>query len=172
MNTKRKIRAKEVIHDIRNGMNPSDLMAKYQFTLKGLRTAFQKLVEVQALNKSELNDLRSLYDISVKGLRQFRRKQLSAPLKIYDGGDPFKSGIVKDISEKGICIQGIQAEVGDLKNFIIRLGLFGHSPTMVFEARCRWIEKDLASGKTSLAGFEITNISSLDSRELNRLIAT
>ena len=170
MNLKRKIRAKDVVNDIRTGMNASDLMMKYQFTLRGLRTAFQKLVEANVVSKTELNDLRSLYDISVQGLRKFSRKRLSTPLKIYDGGDPFKSGIVKDISEKGMCLEGIQAEIGDIKNFIVRLGMFGHSPTLVFEAKCRWVEKDETSGKTLQSGFEITSISALDSQELNKLI--
>jgi hypothetical protein len=118
MNAKRKIRARDVIDDIRTGMNVSDLMAKYQLTLRGLRTAFQKLLEADAVTSDELNNLKSLHDISVSGLRRFRRKRLNPPLKIFDGGDPFKSGVVKDISEKGVCIQGIQTEVGDLKNFI------------------------------------------------------
>ncbi len=170
MNPKRKIRGKDVVNDIRTGMNTSDLMTKYQFTLKGLRTAFQKLVEANAVSKTELNDLRTLYDVSVKGLRKLSRKQPSTPLKIYDGGDPFKSGTVKDISEKGMCVEGIQAEIGDVKSFIIRLGMFGHSPTLVFEAKCRWVEKDGTSGKTLQSGFEITNISALDFQELNRLI--
>jgi len=171
MNAKRKIKARDVIDDIRTGMNASDLMAKYQLTFRGLRIAFQKLVEANAVTSDELNNLKSLHELSVSGLRQFRRKRLNPPLKIFDGGDPFKSGAVKDISEKGVCIQGIETKVGDLKNFIIRLGDFGHSSTMVFEAMCRWVEKDPTSGKARVAGFEITSISSLDSGELNKLIA-
>lgn len=170
MNAKRKIKARDVIDDIRTGMNASDLMAKYQLTLKGLRIAFQKLVEADAVTSDELNSLKSLHDISVSGLRRFCRKRLEPPLKIFDGGDPFKSGVVKDISEKGVCIQGIDAEVGDRKNFIIRLGDFGRTSTMVFEAMCRWVEKDPASRRVRVAGFEITSISSLDSGELNKLI--
>ncbi len=171
MNAKRKIRARDVIDDIRTGMNASDLMAKYQLTLRGLRIAFQKLVEADAVTRDELNNLKSLHTISVSGLRRFRRKRLDPPLKIFDGGDPFKSGVVKDISETGVCIQGIETEVGDLKNFIIRLGDFGRTSTMVFEAMCRWVEKDPTSRKARVAGFEITSISSLDSGELNKLIA-
>jgi hypothetical protein len=170
MNSIRKIKAKDVVQDIRGGMNATDLMKKYQLSLKGLRAAFHKLVQADALSRKELNELRSLHDTSVSGLRKIRRRQLSSPLKIYDGGDPFKSGIVKDISEKGICMEGIQAELGEVKNFIIRLGLFGYSPTMVFEAKCRWVDKK-NPGKT-LAGFEITYISSLDSRELDKLLST
>ena len=39
------------------GMNVSDLMAKYRLTIKGLRTAFQQLVQGSAMSKDELNNL-------------------------------------------------------------------------------------------------------------------
>ncbi len=171
MNSKRRIRAKELIHDIRGGMNVSGLMDKYRLTTKGLRIAFQKLVEVNVMSGEELSNLKSLYDVSAEGLRQFQRKPMKLPVRIFDGGDPFKSGLVKDISEKGLCVKELEAKVGEVKSFIIRLGSFGESSTIVFQARCRWVKKSSVSGKTQLAGFEITDISSLDFGQLNRLIS-
>jgi PilZ domain len=171
MNSKRRIRAREFINDLRVGMDVSGLMAKYRLTTKGLRTAFQKLVEVDAMSSEELSDLKSLYDASGEGLRRFRRKPMKFPIKIFDGGDPFKSGSVKDISEKGLCVREIEARIGEEKSFIIRLGSFGDSSTIVFQARCRWVKKSSVTGKTQLAGFEIIDISSLDFGQLNRLIS-
>jgi hypothetical protein len=171
MNSKRRIGAKELINDIRVGMSASGLMAKYRLSTKGLRTAFRKLVEVDAMSHEELSNLKSLYDASAEGLRQFERKPMKFPVKIFDGGDPFKSGLVKDISEKGLCVREIEAGVGEIKSFIIRLGSFGDSSTIVFQARCRWVKKSNVSGKTQLAGFEIIDISSLDFGHLNRLIS-
>ena len=172
MNPKRSIKARDIIDDIRGGMNASDIMAKYRLTIKGLRTAFQQLVQGSALSKEELNDLRSLRDVSVKGLRQLPRYPMKSPIKIFDGGDPFKGGVIKDISEKGVCIQGIESQIGEVKNFIIRLGYLGAGGTIVFEARCRWVKKVMTSGKTEVAGFEITDISSLDSGAFARFIST
>jgi len=172
MNPKRSIKARDIINDIRGGMNVSAIMTKYRLTIKGLRTAFQQLVQGSALSKEELNDLKSLRDAAVKGLRQLQRYPIKSPIKIFDGGDPFKGGVVKDISEKGVCIQGIEGHVGDVKNFIIRLGSLGAGSTIVFEARCRWVKKGMTSGKTELAGFEITDISSLDSGAFARFIST
>ncbi|MGB6065918.1 MAG: PilZ domain-containing protein [Desulfomonilaceae bacterium] len=163
MKPARKIKAKDVIHDIRSGMNVSDLMAKYRLTINGMRTAFRMLVQGSAMSTDELNELKSLHDVSVHGLRQFPRYPAKFPMKIFDGGDPFKGGLITDISERGVCVQGIQAEIGEVKNFIIRMGPFGANTTIVFEARCCWVKKSLASHKASLAGFEITDISSLDS---------
>jgi hypothetical protein len=172
MNSKRRIRAREFINDLRVGMNVSGLMDKYRLTTKGLRTALQKLVEVDAMSSGELSNLKSLYDVSGEGLRRFQRKPMKFPIRIFDGGDPFKSGSVKDISEKGLCVREMEARIGELKSFIIRLGSFGDSSTIVFQARCRWVKKSSVSGKTQLAGFEITDISSLDFGTLNRLIST
>jgi hypothetical protein len=171
MNPKRSIKAREIINDIRGGMNACDIMAKYRLTIKGLRAAFQQLVQSSAMSNSELDQLKSLRDASIKGLRQLPRYPMKSPIKIFDGGDPFKGGVVKDISEKGVCIQGIEAQIGELKNFIIRLGYLGAGGTIVFEARCRWVKKGKTSGKTELAGFEITDISSLDSGKYARFIS-
>jgi hypothetical protein len=170
MNAKRKIKAKEIISDIRTGMAASELLAKYQFNAKSLRTIFQKLLQARAMSKDELNMHKSLHDGATHGLRRFRRKSMVFPLKIYDGGDPFKSGTVKDVSEKGVCIEGIDTAIGDVKNFIVRFGAFGDSSTMVFEGKCRWVDKHPMTGRVSSAGFEITYISSLDSGELKKLI--
>jgi hypothetical protein len=172
MNPKRSIKARDIVNDIRGGMDVSDVMSKYRLTIKGLRTAFQQLLQASAMSKGELNDLKSLRDASVKGLRQLPRYPMKSPIKIFDGGDPFKGGVVKDISEKGVCIEGIEAQIGVVKNFIIRLGHLGADGTIVFEARCRWVKKGMASGKTELAGFEITDISSLDSGTFARFIST
>jgi hypothetical protein len=171
MNPKRRIKATDITNDIRGGMNVSQLMAKYRLTIKGLRKAFHQLVEGSALSKEELNSLKSLRDITVKELRQFPRYPMKSPMKIFDGGDPFKGGVVKDLSEKGVCIQGIETEIGEVKNFIIRLGSFGATSSIVFQARCRWVKKSMTSGKTDLAGFEITDISTLDSGVFARFIS-
>ncbi len=171
MNPKRRIKARDIVGDIRGGMNVSDLMVKYQLTIKSLRTAFHQLVEGSAMSKEELSKLKSLHDNTVKGLRHFPRFPMKSPIKIFDGGDPFKGGVVKDISEKGVCVQGIEARVGEVKNFIIRLGSLGAESTIVFQARCRWVKKSETSGKTILAGFEITDISTLDSGVFARFIS-
>ena len=84
------------------------------------------------MSREELSNLRSLHDVSAEGLRGFQRKPMKFPVTIFDGGDPFKSGLVKDISEMGLCVKGIEVQLGEVKSFIIRLGAFGDSSTVVF----------------------------------------
>jgi hypothetical protein len=168
MNERRTVRASDVIRDIREGMSASELMSKYRFTPKSLRAVFRKMIDFQVTSKSELDDLESLYRSTIQAaIRSTKRKRLSVPLKVYDGGDPFKPGLVKDISERGVCIEGINAKIGDEKSFIIRCGSAASVVSVIFDAKCRWVD---LSGKKVLSGYEITNISSLNSKELKKLM--
>lgn len=169
---KRRIKAKDIIDDIRAGMKCSDLMTKYRLKPTGLRTALQQLVEVSAMTKEELNSLESLHDVSVTGMRQFPRSPVKLPTHIFDGGSPDKAGHITDTSEKGICVQGIEAEVGQVKTFIIRRGPLGSRSTVVFEGTCRWTRKGVPSPQKDQAGFEITDISAYDSGVFARFIAS
>jgi len=169
---KRTIKAGDIIRDIRSGNTVSQLLAKYGFSLKTLRIVFRKLLNAGAMTKEELNSQKALYSdaVDLKGVRKLVRTITTLPLRIYDSGNPFATGYVRDISEKGVCIEGVEAAVGEVKNFIVRSGAFGAGHTFVFEGKCRWVNKEEPSGKRCVAGFEITSISSLDSAELRKLI--
>jgi hypothetical protein len=172
MNEKRKIKANDMIADIRGGMTASQLMGKYRLSTREMRMIFRKLLEAKAVSQSELDDRPTLYQCSTPAsLRKVRRRRITFPLKIFEGGNPFKSGLVRDISEKGVCIEGLEAGVGDVKSFIIRSGNFLQGSSLVFEARCQWVtRKEEGKNKKILAGFEITNISMLDSKELQKYL--
>jgi hypothetical protein len=53
---KQKISAKELLADIKSGMNNRDLMRKYELSSKGLESSFKKLVEVGVLEASFLEE--------------------------------------------------------------------------------------------------------------------
>ena len=169
---KRTIKAGDIIRDIRSGNTVSQLLAKYGVSLKTLRIVFRKLLNAGAMTKEELNSQKALYSntVDLKGVRKLLRTITTLPLRIYDSGNPFATGYVRDITEKGVCIEGIEATVGEVKNFVVRSGAFGAGHTFVFEGKCRCVNKEEPSGKGCVAGLEITSISSLDSAELRRLI--
>lgn len=52
---KREIKAREVLKDIRHGMNDLELMEKYRITDKGIRSLFKKLVAVGLLSPDEID---------------------------------------------------------------------------------------------------------------------
>ncbi len=53
--TKKKISAKEIVDDVRAGLDDSALMKKHGLSEKGLATVFKSLVSAGALDQSELN---------------------------------------------------------------------------------------------------------------------
>jgi hypothetical protein len=63
--TKREIYAKEILNDIRSGMDYSNLMEKYKLTLKGLDSAFRKLLSAGLISEKELNSGKRGYEETV-----------------------------------------------------------------------------------------------------------
>ena len=169
---KRIIKAKDIIRDLRSGMTVSQLMDKYKISLKALRFVFRRLLNAGAITKDELTAQAALHRdaADLKGVRKWLRTTTTFPVRIYDSGSPFATGFVLDCTEKGVCVRGIEAVVGEVKNFIVRSGAFGEGHTLVFQAKCRWVNKERVSVREFVAGFEITNISSLDCEELRKLI--
>ncbi len=157
MQRKRKIRANDIISDVRSGLTVSQLMDKYRFSLKVFRFVFRRLLNAGALTKDELQAQTALYtDTTVlKGIRRWIRKTPVFPVRIYDSGNPFATGYVRDISEKGVCIEGIESGVGEVKNFIVRSGAFGEGHTLVFEGKCRWVNPEQSPVKKWVADFEL-----------------
>lgn len=61
MPEKTKIKARDVVNDIRAGMTDPELMEKYGLSAKGLQSLFRKLLEVKAIASSELKRRRADY---------------------------------------------------------------------------------------------------------------
>ncbi|MGB9618243.1 MAG: hypothetical protein ACPL7J_13045, partial [Desulfomonilaceae bacterium] len=56
MSEKRKIKAKEIIADIRAGMMDQELMEKYNVSQNALKSIFQKLIDSGSLQQHELEE--------------------------------------------------------------------------------------------------------------------
>src|SRR5271157_1222861 len=108
---KRTIKANDIIRDLRSGMTVSQLMDKYKVSLKALRFVFRRLLNAGAITKDELAAQAALYrdTADLKGVRKWLRKTATFPVRIYDSGSPFATGYVLDISEKGVCVKGLEA---------------------------------------------------------------
>jgi hypothetical protein len=106
----------------------------------------------------------------VRGVRRIQRKRITYPLPLYDGGDPFKPGRVVNLSESGVCVEGIESRVGEVKTFIVRSGHHGSRFSFVFEGICRWVRDERQSGKALVAGFQITSISAPELRVLQKVL--
>jgi hypothetical protein len=78
---------------------------------------------------------------------------------------------VKELSEKGLRIGNLSANVGERKNFLIQASEYADVQPFSFEAECRWA-KNGTNGERPAAGFEITRISDDDLRQLREFIQT
>lgn len=219
----RKVSQKEIIHDIRSGMDESAIRKKYNLSSKGLQSLYDKLIEAGLLGKEittrprKLNllailadirggmarsDLLKKYSLTDETLRQvvqkllasegkrsaadgpetvieepdeflatheFVRHEVDFNLPVYEADRPDIFGTVRDVSEAGMSVAGIEASQGDIKTLVVLGDELGQFSSFEFEGHCRWAFTDSVDG-ACLAGFAIEKISSTDAQELQRLV--
>jgi len=168
----RKINAKEILKDIRSGISDEDLMAKFKLRKTGLAVVFNKLVEAGVITDAEIQQrspTRGVKEFMPAEFRHLPRTDLDFPLPIHDRSDPEVVGVVNDMSDNGVGIRGISAEVGEVKQFIIPADELFQIAPVEFNALCRWMSKDPADG-TYLGGFEIVDLLSGSIGDLQVLI--
>ncbi len=166
------IKAKDILADIRMGMTRDDLMVKYNLSPKGLQNSFNQLVNAGAIEPEELPGEATVEKIRIQPRRQVRgepRFYLDFDLPVSVVGESGIKGRVRDITEDGIGLAGIESEVDELKRLIILGDEFGEVDPFDFEAICRWIRKESGEGDY-LSGFQITNISDENMGKLRQLI--
>jgi hypothetical protein len=169
MDLKREIEAKDLIFDIRAGMTDSQLMEKYRLTYRGLKSALNKLLNVQAIDPEELNDKFPLYEvITADDMRQLVKPPFPLPVTIYESHRSDEKGVIRHVSEQGIGIKGLEARVGETKHLVLDATEFAALELISFYAQCRWVKRK-DSGEY-FAGFEIVRISKEGFEELKKMI--
>ncbi len=172
MGSRRRISARQVVEDIRSGTAVMELLQKYKLTSNELRRLLDKLLHSQLLDQRELDSWSTLnHEITViRGVRQDARIKLDVPLKVQDCGHPYKQGIVRDLSQKGIGVLGIKVRVGETRTLVVRLNGIADCKSVRFEAKCRWVIQTEAEGQECIAGFEITGIEDAALNELRKVL--
>ncbi len=170
MSEKRKIKAKEIIADIKSGMTDQDLMAKYNVSQNALKSIFQKLMDAGSLRENELEERIPSDRLKTYGEkpRDLHRNYVFVKLPIYELENLLHEGEVVDITEGGIQVLGIESKVGEKKGFLIQADYFADVFPFSFEAECKWAaqEKD---GRWR-AGYKILSITDQGLEELRKLI--
>jgi hypothetical protein len=170
MDQKRELDAKDLIYDIRAGMTDFQLMEKYRLSDIGLQSAFKKLLHRQAISPEELCERFPLYEVmTVEDMRSIVRSPLRQPLPIYDATRPEEKGLVRNITQQGVGVEGIFTRVNDIKTFMLDATGVASVGPIRFSAQCRWVKKR-PSGEY-VAGFEIMKISPRSVAELRKLLA-
>ena len=129
-------------------------------------------MNAELITKDEFDSQVTLHrdTAGLKGVRKWLRTTTTFPVWIYDSGNLLATGYLLNISGKGVYVKDVEVVVGEIRNFIVRSGVFGEGHTFVFEGKCRWRDKMLLSEKKCVAGSEIIDISSLDTGELRKLM--
>lgn len=172
MQVKRKIDAKSIVNDIRTGLSNLELMEKYSLSSKGLLSAFNKLIASQAMEEDELAERIPAFEdtVDINHAREFPRCYPALGLPIYDKEDLGAEYQVVDLTEQGVQVVGIRAEVGVAKTLVINAeGIDERIKPCAFDAECRWVKVDQKKART-IAGFEITNVSDKDLHVLRHII--
>jgi uncharacterized protein (DUF433 family) len=168
---KRQINAKDIIDDLRSGNTDSELMEKYGLSSSALQAVCQKLVARHAISQSELYERSQLYrqradEISA---RRSPRADLSIHVPIYDL-HASATGLLRDISETGLRVAGIEATVGQTKTFQIPIDTFMQADPLLVVTRCRWVKTKGKNRRYPVAGFEIMDLSDKDRKSIREFI--
>ncbi|MFH1117534.1 MAG: PilZ domain-containing protein [Pseudomonadota bacterium] len=171
MSQKPHVAVKDIVNDIRSGVPDHELMRKYNLSVKGVQRAFEKLVLIGAVTRAEI-DARgqaAADTIFFQSMRELPRHYLVVQIPIHVIGDNSKTvGKVRDITEQGLGISGVEATVGEEKTFGFYPDEFISVQPFTFKAECRWAEQK--GPKDFVAGFQITNITKDGLEKLRQLI--
>ncbi|HTY23175.1 MAG TPA: PilZ domain-containing protein [Desulfomonilaceae bacterium] len=150
--------------DVRSGMTGTELMEKYQLSNSGLMSVCQKLLAEGLLGPADLQGLKLPLE-----RRQISRRSPSLQIIVCDMSNDGSRGTIKDITEKGIAVRGIEAEIGERKTLWILGDDFGIVDPFELEAECCWVRNEGSEGQ-SVAGFQVIAISGQDLQKLQEFI--
>jgi hypothetical protein len=150
----------DVASDIRSGLTDAQLIERYRLSYKDLQDTLKKLVDRKLVTQGELDQREPSVRREFHSLvaRRCPRNYPTFSVPVVVEGDLEKKGTALDISDKGMAVAGIEANVDEVMTLTILGDQYGEFDTFSFEARCRWV-KTMPSSEERLAGFEITNIS-------------
>jgi hypothetical protein len=167
---KRTIKAREIVADIRSGLTDKQLVDKYNISFNALEHLFRKLIDAGALQESEVDGRGAATQNkqSPEKRRKLHRNYVFVRLPIYDLDNLLNEGLVVNISEQGLQINGMAAKAGEKRAFLVQADYFADVFPFSFEAECDWASKS-EDGEWN-AGFEIMSISEGGLEELRKLI--
>jgi hypothetical protein len=171
------LKAKDFVRDLRAGMSPLGLMAKYRLSRKQYDAALKQLQDAGLLKLADLVQAEHIpsksfdeVDLELEYVRRFPRYSPGTlVIHVRDLDDPKAKGTVVDVSEDGVAVKGIVAKEGQVKALLLvpdeSLALI----PVAFDGECRWRKRDVKN-RADIAGFEIILISDEDFAQLKTLL--
>lgn len=161
----------KLLKDILSGFTGNQLMEKFGLSPSELQTVLKRLVRSRVLGVADLGlELYLRLEANVpENIRADERLRLEFDVSVCAVDQPDMIGTVRDITEKGIGTNGIEAKVDETKTLMVMGDVLGQVAPFVFKAKCRWTGTRRADG-VSLAGFQIIRIPDRDLVQLRRLV--
>lgn len=158
MVTHYKIKARDILEDIRLGLTDEELMDKFEMPKESLQIAFDQLVQAGLVTKHQLRSrAASVSEIDESDVpRKLPRHFLVVRIGIHELDNPSNSGTIRDLSETGIGIVGIRAVMDDVQRLLIPPNDLNLAGEISFEAKCRWTR--VGTGQETLCGYQIVAI--------------
>ncbi len=168
---RRELLTSEITEDIRSGLGMTELAEKYELSDEGLQGLVSILLDADIISRYELfGEIHSPFDaVEPDNSRGLKRFVLESETFIYEPDRPEFQARVVDVSETGVQVRGIEAELDTIREFVLLGDAYGEVPPIEFEAICRWVTRDEGMDEP-LAGFQITVISDNDLLELRKMI--
>jgi PilZ domain len=169
--SQRQINGTDILNDLRSGMADSELLVKHKLSAKSLQTVFKKLVASKVVSRTELYERSALFreKIDLVKARAHPRADLAVRVPIYDMGSG-ATGVLRDISETGLRVAGIESSVGQAKTFQVPLDMFIQAEPLLIIAECRWVEIKGRHRRYPVAGFAIMDLPETDREVLRDFI--
>lgn len=161
MSQGRKIKAQNIVADIRHKLSDFELLTKYDLSPEELTGILERLVEAGGLRLAEVTE-RGQYlndPFQISRTRCHPREYLRIPLSVVDASSPNLEGLVVDLSERGFRTRGVAAGIGDIRVFHLMVTETDAGESVLVQAVCRWTKMGHTDRMLDQAGFEIIGIS-------------
>ncbi|MBI5570750.1 MAG: PilZ domain-containing protein [Desulfomonile tiedjei] len=168
---RQRIRIREIVKDISASMSDIELMEKYRISRHALQVLFKKLLDLKAIDRDTLfGEVGIQYETAVSHfVRELQRYSLDFEIPVYLSENPQIQGRLRDLSEKGVGVEGLEVETEQIKTLVILGDAFGVVAPFDVEAECRWSRRE-GPEQVVLAGFKILALSDTAREELRKLI--
>jgi hypothetical protein len=155
-----KIKASDIVSDIRARLSDFELMVKYDLSSDELDTVLKRLANEGEIRLEELQERSPFFDdpANRRETRASPRAYLRVPLPVQELKDPSNQGVITDVSPTGFRARGISAEIGDEKDLIIRASGIESACAIELGATCRWSNKKGGDRWLWETGFKITRV--------------
>jgi hypothetical protein len=172
MQAKQTIKARDLVADLRSGATDFELIEKYDISMHDLDQVLTRLADAGAIRKAELLERSGHYGDpdNKRRTRKHGRELLTFKLEVQDVKDPARHAIIRDISEWGLRIAGLEVSAGEERDLLILADVVSTLEPILVRAECRWNKIRGKTKKYPVAGFEITDISDIGREMLRKLV--